>query len=62
MTAQLTRTTRTRYAKSRTGKPIKLRIGGEPVPRSNRKVPLAAIRCHELDRYLDDKVRPDPDR
>lgn len=55
---KLTRTTRARYAKAYNGKPIKLRIGDIPVPRASRKVPLATIRCNELDRYFDDRYGP----
>jgi hypothetical protein len=59
MTAQLVKTTtRTRYAQSRKGKPIKLRVGGKPAPRSDRVVPLATIRCNELDRFFDDRYGP----
>src|SRR5262245_50159967 len=59
MTAKLIKlTTPTRHARSRKGKPIKLKLGNKAAPRRTRQVPLATIRCKQLDQYFTDRYGP----
>ncbi|EHR03235.1 hypothetical protein [Bradyrhizobium sp. WSM471] len=55
-----------RYSRDRHGKRNKVKLGGKtkPKPNGSRQVPLATIRCLDLDRYFTDRygaVLPDDD-
>lgn len=44
-----------RYLRGKSGKPMKVKLGGKVASGGNRKVPLATIRCKELDRFITDR-------
>ncbi|WP_426418460.1 hypothetical protein [Bradyrhizobium genosp. A] len=51
-------TARARYLRSAKGKPTKVKLGGNAVPKRTRQVPGATLRCIDLEKYLRDRYGP----